>query len=75
MTDFGFILEDHPNAHIPAIGDERYGKIITDYFAEKGISWTAWCYDPDWPAHLISDWSYTPTASGEFFKSVMQSNQ
>lgn len=75
VTEFGFILEDHPNAHIPAIGDERYGKIITDYFAEKGISWTAWCYDPDWPAHLISDWSYTPTASGEFFKSVMQSNQ
>ncbi len=72
VTEFGFILEDHPNAHIPAIGDERYGKIITDYFAEKGISWTAWCYDPDWPAHLISDWSYTPTASGEFFKGVMQ---
>jgi endoglucanase len=72
VTEFGFILEDHPNAHIPAIGDARYGKIITDYFAEKGISWTAWCFDPDWPAHLISDWSYTPTASGEFFRSVMQ---
>ncbi len=75
VTEFGFILEDHPNAHIPAIGDERYGKIITDYLAEKGISWTAWCFDPDWPAHLISDWAYTPTASGEFFRGVMQSNQ
>lgn len=72
-TEFGFILKDHPNAHIPAIGDARYGKIITDYFAEKGISWTAWCFDPDWPAHLISDWSFTPTASGEFFRGVMQS--
>lgn len=75
VTEFGFILKDHPNAHIPAIGDERYGKSITDYFARKGISWTAWCFDPDWPAHLISDWAYTPTASGEFFRGVMQGNQ
>lgn len=71
VTEFGFILEDHPDAHIPAIGDERYGEIITDYFDKKGISWTAWCFDPDWPAQLISDWSYTPTVAGTFFKGVM----
>lgn len=73
VTEFGFILEDHPDAHIPAIGDARYGRIITDYFAEKGISWAAWCFDPDWPAQLISDWHYTPTVAGEFFKGVMSS--
>ncbi len=73
VTEFGFILEDHPDAHIPAIGDERYGEIVTDYFADKGISWAAWCFDPDWPAQLIADWDYTPTVAGEFFKGVMSS--
>jgi hypothetical protein len=73
VTEFGFILEDHPDAHIPAIGDERYGKIVTDYFADKGISWAAWCFDPDWPAQLIEDWEYTPTVAGEFFRGVMSS--
>ena len=74
-TEFGFILEDEPGAHIPAIGDEEYGKVITDYFANKGISWAAWCFDPDWGPHLISDWDYTPTVSGAFFKSVMQAEE
>jgi aryl-phospho-beta-D-glucosidase BglC (GH1 family) len=75
VTEFGFILEDHPDAHIPAIGDERYGQIVTDYFAKKGISWAAWCFDPDWPAQLISDWEYTPTVSGAFFKGVMSAGE
>jgi aryl-phospho-beta-D-glucosidase BglC (GH1 family) len=71
VTEFGYILEDHPDAHIPAIGDEEYGKAVTDYFDSKGISWTAWCFDPDWPAQLISDWEYTPTPAGTFFREVM----
>lgn len=75
VTEFGYILEDHPDAHIPAIGDEEYGKAVTDYFDSKGISWTAWCFDPDWPAQLISDWEYTPTEAGAFFKGVMNSDQ
>lgn len=71
VTEFGFIPEDEPGAHIPAIGDEDYGRTIIDYMAEKGISWAAWCFDPEWGPRLISDWEYTPTNSGAFFKSVM----
>jgi len=71
VTEFGFILADHPDAHVPAIGDEKYGKAVTDYFDSKGISWAAWCFDPDWPAQLIDDWDYTPTPAGTFFKGVM----
>ena len=45
---------------------------ILAYFEKKGISWTAWCFDPDWPPQLISDWDYTPTQQGAFFKAYMQ---
>src|SRR5690606_5106433 len=60
-----------PGAHVPVKDDGSYGKRITDYLDKKGASWTAWCFEPDWPPQLISDWNYTPTASGEHFKSVM----
>lgn len=70
-TEFGFYLDGQPGAHIPAIGTAEYGTTVTDYFAKKGISWVAWCFDPDWGPHLISDWSYTPTISGTVFKGVM----
>jgi hypothetical protein len=62
---------DAPGAHVPVVADERYGKAVTDYMAEKGISWTAWVFDPRWSPQLISDWDYTPTPQGTFFKSVL----
>jgi aryl-phospho-beta-D-glucosidase BglC (GH1 family) len=71
VTEFGFKPADQPGAHMPVIGDEEYGTAITDYFAKNGISWAAWCFDPDWGPQLISDWDYTPTMSGAFFKGVM----
>ena len=27
--------------------------------------------DPDWGPELVSDWDYTPTVSGAFFKRLM----
>jgi len=71
-TEFGFMAADDPGAHIPAIGDVEYGRRVTEYFKRKGISWTAWCFDPDWYPPLISDWNYTPTTQGAFFKEYMQ---
>jgi len=62
---------DDPGAHIPVISDEKYGKTIINYFRKKGISWTVWNFDPDWPPQLIADWDYTPTKQGAFFKDVM----
>ena len=34
------------------IADEDYGRRILAYFAKKGISWTVWCFDPDWPPQM-----------------------
>ena len=70
-TEIGFMAATDPGAHVPAMADEEYGRRVTSYFAKKGISWTAWCFDPDWPPQLISDWKYTPTRQGAFFRAVM----
>lgn len=70
-TEIGFMQATDPGAHIPCIADEEYGRTLIKYFNEKGISWTAWCFDPSWPPQLISDWKYTPTRSGKFFRDVM----
>jgi aryl-phospho-beta-D-glucosidase BglC (GH1 family) len=75
ITEMGYMDASAKGAHSPAIDDGTYGKRITDYLAEKGASWTAWCFDPDWPPQLISDWSFTPTASGAHFRQVMQARR
>ena len=67
-TELGFMSEDDKGAHVPTIGDETYGRTLVDYFEEKNISWMPWCFDPDWYPTLISDWDYTPTRQGKFFK-------
>lgn len=71
-TELGFMAATDPGAHVPVMADEEYGRRIIAYFEKKGISWTAWCFDPDWPPQLISDWNYTPTKQGAFFRNVMR---
>jgi len=73
-TEIGFMAEDDEGAHIPVIAGTEYGEAVTAYFDRKGISWTVWCFDPDWPPQMISDWSYTPTVQGAFFRSKMLEN-
>jgi endoglucanase len=51
-------------------GDD-YPASIMNYFNRKGISWTAWVFDPDWGPQMIKNWDYEPTAQGEFFRDVM----
>jgi len=71
VTEFGFAPADERGAHIPVISDEEYGEEVLAYFAAKGISWAAWCFDPDWSPHLIFDWEYTVSRSGAFFKKAL----
>jgi hypothetical protein len=52
-------------------GDETYGKALVEYARELGVSWVVWCFDPDWPALMFTDWDYTPTRQGIFFRKVM----
>ena len=70
-TEIGYMPADAPGAHVPVKDDGSYGKRITDYLDKKGASWVAWCFDPEWAPQLIADWDYTPTVSGEHFRTVM----
>ncbi len=54
--------------------DNDYGPLIVKYLEDRGISWTAWCFDPEWGPTLLQSWDYTLTPSGEFFKQAMQKN-
>lgn len=72
-TELGWVKEDGYGAHIPVINnDGSYGPNIMSFMEERGISWTAWCFDPAWSPTMIKDWDFTPTEQGVFFKEVMQ---
>lgn len=74
-TELGFVGAGERGEHIPVIGDETYGKAIIDYFDKKGVSYTIWCFDPDWAPTLIKDYKFTPSRQGVFFKKVLQKNK
>ncbi|MBX2894209.1 MAG: cellulase family glycosylhydrolase [Cyclobacteriaceae bacterium] len=68
LTEIGFSGHEEKGAHIPVISDELYGEAIVNYCNAKGISYTVWCFDPDWAPMLISDWQFNVTRQGKFFK-------
>lgn len=72
-TELGYCLSTERGAHIPVMADDNYGVEITKYMDSKGISFTIWCFDTSWAPMLISDWDYTPTTQGRFFKNYLQS--
>jgi aryl-phospho-beta-D-glucosidase BglC (GH1 family) len=72
LTEIGFCGADDKGAHIPVISDESYGDAITKYCAEKGISYVVWVFDPNWSPMLFSDWNFTPTRQGRYFKKALQ---
>jgi hypothetical protein len=45
--------------------------VIIDFFERKGISWTAWVFDPQWSPQLIQGWDFGPTRQGRFFRDRM----
>ncbi|MBX2963356.1 MAG: cellulase family glycosylhydrolase [Cyclobacteriaceae bacterium] len=71
LTEIGFCGEDEKGAHIPVISDESYGDAITTYCKKNGISYVAWCFDPDWSPMLISDWDFNVTRQGKYFKNAL----
>jgi hypothetical protein len=48
-----------------------YGPALINYLEGHGISWTVWCFDPDWGPTLISNWNYDLNSSGQFAKAAM----
>lgn len=72
LTEIGFCGADDKGAHVPVISDESYGDAMTTYCKEKGISYSVWVFDPQWAPMLISDWNFTPTRQGRYFKQALQ---
>jgi aryl-phospho-beta-D-glucosidase BglC (GH1 family) len=72
LTEIGFCGPDDRGAHVPVISDESYGDAITRYCAERGISYVVWVFDPQWSPMLFSDWKFTPTRQGRYFKAALQ---
>lgn len=72
LTEIGFCGPDEKGAHVPVISDESYGDAITKYCATNGISYVVWVFDPQWAPMLFSDWNYTPTRQGRYFKQALQ---
>lgn len=75
LTEIGFALPHEKEVHVPVMGDETYGNALVDFTRERGISWTVWCFDPDWSPVMINDWEYTPSRQGEFFRGVMKKEE
>jgi hypothetical protein len=71
LTEIGFCGPDERGAHVPVISDESYGDAITKYCESNGISYSVWVFDPQWAPMLISDWNFTPTRQGRYFKQAL----
>lgn len=72
LTEVGFCGPDDKGTHVPVISDESYGDAITSYCDTNGISYVVWVFDPQWAPMLFSDWNYTPTRQGRYFKKALQ---
>ena len=71
LTEIGWVRPGGYGAHIPVMNDGSYGPMIAEYMQKKGLSWTAWCFDPNWSPVLIKDWDFTPSEQGKFFRGLM----
>lgn len=67
-TEFGFDL-----SRGETLNEDHYGYRIIRYLESKGMSWTCWCFDPQWGPRVLESWDpYKLTPSGEFFQQAMQ---
>jgi len=71
-TEIGWVREDGFNPHVPVINnDGSYGPNLARFMKERGISWTVWNFDVEWGPRMISDWDFTPTEQGSFYRDVL----
>jgi endoglucanase len=71
VTELGWVQADGYGAHIPVKNDGSYGPQIVEFMEQKNMSWLVWVFDPNWSPTMISDWNFTPTEQGTFFKKQM----
>jgi endoglucanase len=66
-TELGFELKDNEKME-----KDHYGYQIIRYLENRGISWLAWVFDPDWHPRMLKSWdTYELTGCGEFFKKAL----
>ena len=66
-TEFGFVLKPGET-----IDDNHYANRITRFLEQRGISWIAWDFDPDWGPQLLQSYEgFALTPAGEFFKAAL----
>ncbi len=63
-----------PNSEIESINatTELYGRPLTEYMKEKGISWSAWVWSDIWYPPMLKNWDYEPTEFGALVKEYLQ---
>jgi aryl-phospho-beta-D-glucosidase BglC (GH1 family) len=79
--DFGFAADRYPLiateiGYSSQYGSKEataaYGADILSYLESRKISWTVWCFDPDWGPSMISSWEpFELTGEGQFFSDAM----
>jgi len=80
-TEFGgFPKPPAPGETIPADAplaqrNATYGPEIIKYLESRGMSWTVWCFDPQWGPTLIKNWDFELNASGEFAKQALSAQR
>ena len=72
VTELGWVQADGYGAHVPVKNDGSYGPQIVEFMEQRNISWVVWVFDPNWSPTMISDWQFTPTEQGQFFKQQLQ---
>ena len=66
-TEIGFGLKEGE-----VVDDTHYGNRITRFLEQRGISWMAWVFDPEWGPRMLKSFDgFALTGSGEFFKQAM----
>jgi endoglucanase len=80
-ADWGHVAAKYPvfvtelgydrDGSVPFVGTNHYGRAIVSYMEKRGMSWAAWCFDPDWGPTLIRDWSFAPTEQGRLWKAAL----
>jgi hypothetical protein len=80
--DYAFVAERYPMIATEigfglkpggTVGDDDYGNRITRFLEQRGISWMAWVFDPDWGPPMLRTYDgFVLNETGEFFKQAMQ---
>ena len=68
VTEWGF--QEATDEHFKGTA-EGFGKPFLRFMDERGMGWTAWCWNPEWTPNMLRDDWRTPTPFGAFVKAAL----